>query len=84
MPFHRHDGSEADDGEAGRAQDPLRVEKNDRRGNGRQQQQHHQLQRLCQDDAGQTFSCAQTVSHTHTSFSNNTYTDLGSPSAAAL
>ncbi|KAA8584394.1 hypothetical protein FQN60_008179 [Etheostoma spectabile] len=28
-------------------------------GDGRQQQ-HHQLQGLCQDDAGQAFSCAQT------------------------
>ncbi|KAG8010585.1 Allograft inflammatory factor 1-like, partial [Nibea albiflora] len=26
------------------------------------QQQHHQLQGLCEDDAGQALSCAQTVS----------------------
>ncbi len=61
MPFLRSDGSEADDGEAGGAQDPLRAEKNDRRGDGRQQQRD-QLQGLCQDDAGQALSCAQTVS----------------------
>lgn len=57
----RSDGSEANDGEAGGAQDPLGVEKNDCGGDGRQQQ-HYQLQGLCQDDAGQALSCAETVS----------------------
>lgn len=62
-PF-RSDGSEADDGETRRAQDPLGVEKNDRWGH-RWQQQRHQLQGLCQDDAGEALSCAQTVSPRH-------------------
>lgn len=57
----RSDGSEADDGEAGRSQNPLGVEENDPGGDGRQQQ-HHQLQRLCQNDVGQTLRRAQTVS----------------------
>lgn len=60
-PF-RSDGSEADDGETRRAQDPLGVEKNDRWGD-RWQQQRHQLQGLCQDDAGEALGRAQTVSH---------------------
>lgn len=61
VPSLRSDGAEADDGEAGGTQDPFRVEKNDCRGDG-WQQQRHQLQGLCQDDAGQALSCAQTVS----------------------
>lgn len=59
-PF-RSDGSEANDGETWGAQDPLGVEKNDRRGD-RWQQQRHQLQGLCQDDAGEALGRAQTVS----------------------
>lgn len=62
-PF-RSDGSEADDGETRRAQDPLGVEKNDRWGD-RRQQQRHQLQGLCQDDAGEALGRAQTVSPRH-------------------
>lgn len=58
---HRYDGNEKDDGKAGGAQDSLGVEKNDGRGDWRQQQ-HHQLQRLCQNDAGQALSCAEIVS----------------------
>lgn len=62
LPVLRHDGPEEDDGEAGGAQDAPGVEENDPGGDGRQQQQHHQLQGLCQDDAGQAFSRSQTVS----------------------
>lgn len=61
VPSFRSDGPETDDGEAGGAQDPLGTEEDDR-GGDRGQQQHHQLQGLRQDDAGQTLGGAQTVS----------------------
>lgn len=57
----RYDGSEENDGEAGRAQDPFGDEEDDLRGDGRHQR-HHQLQRLCKDDAGEALGRAETVS----------------------
>lgn len=57
----RYDGSEEDDGEAWCSQDPLGDEEDDLRGDW-WQQRHHQLQRLCQDDAGEALSCAEIVS----------------------
>jgi len=60
-PLGRHHGPEADDGEAGRAQDTPGREEDDRGGDGRQQQ-HHQLPGLCAHDAGEALGRAQAVS----------------------
>lgn len=57
----RYDGSEKDDGEARCPQDPLGDEEDDLGGDWRLQR-HHQLQRLCEDDAGEALGRAQIVS----------------------